>query len=96
MKVAAISDTHGRQNWEMPACDVFIHAGDMTGRGSLQETAAFAARLREQMDRPTGSVHAIIVPGNHDACFEPSRGPPRISLGQMCMFLKTNRWRSMA
>jgi Icc-related predicted phosphoesterase len=70
MKVAAISDTHGRQNWEMPACDVFIHAGDMTGRGSLQETAAFAARLREQMDRPTGPRHAIIVPGNHDACFE--------------------------
>jgi Icc-related predicted phosphoesterase len=70
MKVAAISDTHGRQNWEMPNCDVFIHAGDMTGRGSLQETAAFATRLRAEMESPRGPTHAIIVAGNHDECFE--------------------------
>ncbi|AEU37598.1 metallophosphoesterase family protein [Granulicella mallensis] len=70
MRVAAISDTHGRQNWEMPNCDVFIHAGDMTGSGSLQETAAFAARLRKEMESANGPPHAIIVPGNHDECFE--------------------------
>jgi hypothetical protein len=48
MRVAAISDTHGRKSWEMPNCDVFIHAGDMTGRGSLEETAAFAAGFKRR------------------------------------------------
>lgn len=70
MKVAAISDTHGRRSWEMPNCDVFIHAGDMTGRGSLPETADFANRLRKEMESSGGPTHAIIVPGNHDECFE--------------------------
>jgi Icc-related predicted phosphoesterase len=70
MRVAAISDTHGRQNWEIPGCDVFIHAGDMTAQGSLRETAAFAVRLRQAMEGPGGPAHAIIVPGNHDECFE--------------------------
>ena len=59
----------------MPACDVFIHAGDMTVRGSLQETAVFAARLQERLDSPDGPQHAIIVPGNHDECFELLQGP---------------------
>ncbi|HEY6770734.1 MAG TPA: metallophosphoesterase [Candidatus Sulfotelmatobacter sp.] len=54
----------------MPQCDVFIHAGDMTGRGSLEETAAFAEWLDMQMQGPTGPNHAIIVAGNHDECFE--------------------------
>ena len=70
MRVAAISDTHGRENWTIPPCDVFVHAGDITGCGSLQETAAFAAKLRERMQSPDGPEYAVIVPGNHDACFE--------------------------
>lgn len=59
----------------MPACDVFIHAGDMTVRGSLEETAVFAARLQERLDCPDGPQQAILVPGNHDACFELFQGP---------------------
>jgi Icc-related predicted phosphoesterase len=70
LKVAAISDTHGRKNWSIPACDVFIHAGDITGWGSLEETADFADWLEEQMESQMGPRHAIIVPGNHDECFE--------------------------
>jgi len=70
MRVAAISDTHGRQNWDIPPCGVFIHAGDITAQGSLRETAVFAARLRRAMESPGGPAHAIIVPGNHDECFE--------------------------
>jgi predicted phosphodiesterase len=54
----------------MPNCDVFIHAGDMTGRGSLRETADFANRLWYEMESSGGPTHAIIVPGNHDECFE--------------------------
>jgi Icc-related predicted phosphoesterase len=81
MRIAAISDTHGRQNWEMQNCDVFIHAGDMTGRGSLRETAAFAARLRKEMESASGPAHAIIVPGNHDECFETLPGAARELFG---------------
>ena len=39
MRVAVTSDTQGRQNWVMLLCDVFVHAGDITGRGSMEETA---------------------------------------------------------
>ncbi len=70
MRVAAISDTHGRRDWSVPRCDVFVHAGDMTGDGSLRETALFAKRLEEEMKSPGGPQHAIIVPGNHDECLE--------------------------
>ncbi len=70
MRVAAISDTHGRRDWSVPRCDVFVHAGDLTGDGSLWETALFAKRLEKEMDSPDGPQHAIIVPGNHDECFE--------------------------
>jgi Icc-related predicted phosphoesterase len=70
MRVAAISDTHGRQGWEIPTCDVFIHAGDMTAQGSLQETALFAARVQKAMEGSGGPAHVILVPGNHDECFE--------------------------
>ena len=77
MKVAAISDTHGRQNWTVPSCDVFLHAGDITGRGSLEETAAFAVKLAKRMESSGGPEHAIIVPGNHDECFELFAEPAR-------------------
>ena len=82
MRVAAISDTHGRQNWVMPSCDVFVHAGDITGRGSLAETSTFAARLRDEMNSPHGPRHAIIVPGNHDQCFEMFPTPVRELFGE--------------
>ena len=82
MRVAAISDTHGRQNWTVPSCNVFIHAGDITGRGSLQETAIFASKLRECMDSRDGPQHAIIVPGNHDECFKLFPTPVRELFGK--------------
>ncbi len=66
----------------MPSCDVFIHAGDITGRGSLQETAIFASKLRGCMDSPNGPRHAFIVPGNHDQCFELFPTPVRELFGE--------------
>ena len=44
MKIACISDTHGRQGWSIPKCDVFIHAWDITAGGSRTETKKFAER----------------------------------------------------
>ncbi len=82
MRVAVTSDTHGRQNWVMPQCDVFVHAGDITGRGSIEETSRFAARLRDEMSSPHGPRHAIIIPGNHDQCFELFPTPVRELFGK--------------
>lgn len=69
MIVACISDTHGRQGWMIPECDVFIHAGDITAGGSRTETKKFAKAIQEFLDRGTVK-HVILVPGNHDRCFE--------------------------
>ena len=52
MRIAAVSDTHGRRGWAVPPCDVFLHAGDMTASGTLGETAVFAQELCEAMARP--------------------------------------------
>jgi Icc-related predicted phosphoesterase len=65
MIISAISDTHGRP-FTIPPCDVFIHAGDITAGGSLQETATFAVWLAQQ----TQAKHKLITPGNHDAVFQ--------------------------
>jgi Icc-related predicted phosphoesterase len=65
MIIACIADTHGRA-FEIPPCDVFIHAGDITAGGSLPETAAFAGWLGQQ----TQAKHKLLTPGNHDAVFQ--------------------------
>lgn len=64
MKIAAIADTHGVQ-FDRPAADVFIHAGDMSGWGTWEETAATGKSLG---DGPYRAV--LLVPGNHDNAFE--------------------------
>jgi Icc-related predicted phosphoesterase len=65
MRIAVISDTHGRP-FTIPPCDVFIHCGDITAGGTLEETEAFAKWLRCQ-DQVKVS---LLVPGNHDRCFQ--------------------------
>jgi Icc-related predicted phosphoesterase len=66
MKIVCTSDTHGRPEWKIPPCDVFIHCGDFTSSGSFFETNAFAQKLYDsQVVR-----HFLLVPGNHDRYFE--------------------------
>src|ERR1700678_2109640 len=92
MRVAAISDTHGRRNWEIPSCDVFIHAGDMTAQGSLQETALFAVRLRQAMEGPGGPALRFIVPLKHDECFYTFRQAARGLFGPNVHVLQDEAW----
>lgn len=70
MRVAAISDTHGRDGWRVPPCDVLVHAGDMTSAGTYRETQRLAEWLTVLMESVQGPEYVILVPGNHDACFE--------------------------
>jgi Icc-related predicted phosphoesterase len=64
MKIVCISDTHNQMSRiVIPEGDILIHAGDATGRGTLQEFTRFAAEMRELTKR---FLYVIYVPGNHD------------------------------
>ncbi len=61
-RLVAIADTHNRHaQLELPGGDILIHAGDMTGRGSLRELEAVADWLRAQPH-----PHKVVIAGNHD------------------------------
>lgn len=64
MKLVLISDTHNRQI-KVPNGDVMVHAGDLTGRGSLNEVAKTAAWLRSLPHR-----YKVVIAGNHDYAFQ--------------------------
>ena len=67
MRVGVISDTHGRLDWEIPVCDVFVHCGDMTAAGTVEEFVDVIAKMRVML--AAGIIrHALLVPGNHDRC----------------------------
>jgi Icc-related predicted phosphoesterase len=78
VKVVCISDTHGmHRQLELPYGDVLVHAGDITMEGELNVVADFADWLDEQ-----DHSHKVVVPGNHDFCFEPgsSRYDPQAEM----------------
>lgn len=68
MKITFISDTH-RKHWEMtddlPGGPMIIHAGDVSGRGTISEINDF---LKWFSDLPY--THKVFIAGNHDFGFE--------------------------
>ncbi|MGH9857391.1 MAG: metallophosphoesterase family protein, partial [Acidobacteriota bacterium] len=70
MKICCISDTHERQDeLAIPSCDLLLHAGDITMRGSpaaLKRFNRWCERLIEQ--QITRKI--ILIAGNHDFLFE--------------------------
>lgn len=61
-RIVAMADTHNRHaGLAVPDGDVLIHAGDLTGRGSLPELDQVAEWLRS-LPHP----HKVVVAGNHD------------------------------
>lgn len=66
MRIVCISDTHElHRRIEIPDGDVLIHAGDFTGRGSIEAINEFNEWLGELPHK-----HKVIVPGNHELTFE--------------------------
>lgn len=66
MRVVCISDTHERhRQLVVPAGDLLVCAGDVTGRGhpdALRDVVAWLAELPHH--------HRVLIAGNHDFCFE--------------------------
>ena len=68
MRIVAISDTHTLHNaLILPEGDVLIHAGDGTLSGSMKETIAWAAWMKEQAKR---FKYVVLCGGNHDFALE--------------------------
>lgn len=67
MRLVLISDTHNfhLQMAQPPDGDVIIHAGDVTGGGTLKEVSAFFEWFQALPHR-----HKIVIAGNHDFAFE--------------------------
>ena len=69
MTITCISDTHSIHHRIPPdwleGGDVLVHAGDVSGRGSLREVEEFLAWFNELPYK-----HKIMIAGNHDFWFE--------------------------
>lgn len=77
MRLVCISDTHYKVAMPIPDGDVLIHAGDMTGRGTMRELAPVGEWLRS-----LPHSRKIVVPGNHDTLFESNPTLARSILGE--------------
>lgn len=68
MRVVVCSDTHKMHDQiDVPEGDLFIHAGDFLGFGTLDEVEDFNAFLLS-LPHP----HKVVIAGNHDWAFEKS------------------------
>ena len=65
MRFVAISDTHGKHQFELPAGDVILHAGDVSSRGHKAEVQRFLDWFAGLDYR-----YKIFIAGNHDFFFE--------------------------
>ena len=83
VRVVCLSDTHNRQGqFEVPEGDVLVHAGDLTGRGTLREVSAALEWLAALPHR-----EKVFVAGNHDFLFE-RNGPLARSLVKNATYLE--------
>lgn len=65
MRFVAISDTHGKHQFDLPAGDVILHAGDVSSRGLKAEVEHFLDWF-SSLDY----AYKIFIAGNHDFFFE--------------------------
>ncbi len=79
IKVAAVSDTHGKY-YPINPVDLLLVAGDVTNYGGLGEFLKFRAHLLKwRLYIPK----IILVPGNHDMMFQEDEGYTRALLDDL-------------
>ncbi|CAF1342827.1 unnamed protein product [Rotaria sordida] len=66
-RIVCISNTHSRYQFELPAGDILVHAGDFTLSGLQTEVENFIKWLKSL----TQYRLKIIIAGNHDLTLEP-------------------------
>jgi hypothetical protein len=66
MRIVCISDTHSlHRQIKIPDGDVLIHAGDITREGEVDTVYDFSIWLASLPHK-----HKLVIPGNHDFCFD--------------------------
>lgn len=84
MRIVAVADTHlfHADLNPVPEGDVFVHAGDLLRAGTLEELATVAKWIDDLPHR-----HKIVVPGNHDWCFqlEPQKSRDVLGAEVVCL-----------
>ncbi len=84
MRIVAVADTHQfHDELQVPAGDVFVHAGDMCRAGDLDELAAAARFILSLPHR-----HKIIIAGNHDWAFVHTPETARALFGPDVIYLQ--------
>ena len=85
MRLVAVADTHTFEGElaEVPDGDVFIHAGDLLRRGTLEELSKVSAWLRALPHE-----FKLVVAGNHDWCFAHERQEAIRLLGEEVVYLE--------
>ncbi len=84
VRIVAVADTHTfEDDLVVPEGDVFVHAGDLTRRGSLGQLAPVAEWIRRLPHR-----HKLVVAGNHDWCFVREPEEARALLGDGVVYLE--------
>lgn len=85
MRIVAVADTHLYQAdlGAIPDGDVFVHAGDLCRRGTLQELEQVVLWMRA-----LPHANKIVVAGNHDWCFAREPEAARALLGETIVYLQ--------
>lgn len=66
MRIAVFSDSHTfHRRIQLPEADVLVCCGDITGKGEVETVTDFIDWIRDLPYR-----HKLLVPGNHDHCFD--------------------------
>ena len=65
MKIVFTSDWHNYKLGSSLEGDVFVHSGDISMRGEYSELKDFDAFIKH-----LNFKHKIVIPGNHDFCFD--------------------------
>jgi predicted MPP superfamily phosphohydrolase len=74
LRIVCVSDTHNKHHClsSLPACDIFIHAGDILfkGRKVSQAEAISSLRSFNEWLATVPAKHRFVIAGNHDAPLE--------------------------
>lgn len=89
VRIVCMSDTHSLTShikFEIPDGDIFIHAGDFTRCGRLDEVEEFNSWLGQLPHK-----HKVVIAGNHELSFDPNfTHPLKTSPGEISSHSRTH------